>query len=137
MKSARRLWLAPNHPFLKRSAITLEDVANEPYIQLTIDGTEGSTARYWTARKLEPNIVFRSESVEAVRGLIAFGHGVTILSDMMYRRWSLEGDKIEVCDVADDIPTLDVGLMWKGDRISNAAAATFQNFCRIEGVKAT
>lgn len=133
LRSARRLWLAPQHPLLKQGRVTLEDVAREPYIQLTIDGAEGSTARYWKAKRLQPNIVFRTESVEAVRGLIAFGHGVTILSDMMYRPWSLEGDRVAMRDVADRIPSLDMGLLWRGESVANSAAAMFQDFCRVEG----
>jgi hypothetical protein len=46
----------------------------------------------------------RTESVEAIRSLIAFRQGVTILSDMMYRPWSLEGSRIEVREVAANIP---------------------------------
>ncbi|MFG1423533.1 LysR family transcriptional regulator [Roseixanthobacter liquoris] len=132
IQSVRRLWLSPRHPLLNREAISLADVANEPYIQLTIDEADVSTSSYWKANEQEPRIVLRTESVEAMRSLIAFGHGVTILSDMMYRPWSLEGDRVEVRDLTDKIPTMDTGLLWKGDQVRNRAAMTFQNFCRLE-----
>jgi len=130
--SMRRLWLSPKHPLLDRDAITLAEVALEPYIQLTIDGAEESTFEYWNEHGLEPNVVFRTQSVESVRSLIAFGHGVTILSDLMYRPWSLEGDRVEVRELFTPVPTMNAGLVWKRGQIRNPAAATFLKFCRAE-----
>lgn len=130
--SMRRLWLPPKHPLLDAEIITLDDVARQPYIQLLIDDAESSTHSYWSAYNLEPNIVVRTESVEAVRGLIASRNGVTILSDMMYRPWSLEGDRIEVREVAANIPTLNAGIAWPRAKALSLAAETFVEFCRIE-----
>jgi len=132
VRSTRRLWLPPKHPLLDVDVITLADVARLPYIQLMIDDAETSTHSYWRAHKLEPNIVARTESVEAVRGLVAFRNGVTILSDMMYRPWSLEGDRIEVREVAANIPTLNTGLAWPRAGVLSTAAKAFVEFCRIE-----
>src|ERR1700730_3255666 len=132
VRSMRRLWLPPKHPLLNQEIITLADVACQPYIQLLIDDAETSTHSYWKAHKLEPNILVRTASVEAVRGLIAFRNGVTILSDMMYRPWSLEGDRIEVREVAANIPTMNIGIAWSRAKNLNLATRTFVEFCRIE-----
>lgn len=35
--SRRRLWLSVEHPLLRASALTFEDIAKEPYIMLTVD----------------------------------------------------------------------------------------------------
>lgn len=130
--SMRRLWLPPKHPLLGQEIVTLMDVARQPYIQLVIDDAEASTSAYWRAHKAQPNIVIRTESVEAIRSLIAFRNGVTILSDMMYRPWSLEGDRIEVREVAGTIPTMNTGLAWSRSREPSLQARTFIEFCRIE-----
>jgi DNA-binding transcriptional LysR family regulator len=130
--SMRRLWLPPKHPLLNQEIITLADVARQPYIQLLIDDAETSTSAYWRAHDLQPNIIVRTESVEAVRSFIAFRNGVTILSDMMYRPWSLEGDRIEVREVAANIPTMNTGLVWSRAHELSDAARTFIEFCRIE-----
>jgi DNA-binding transcriptional LysR family regulator len=132
VRSMRRLWLPSKHPLLNAEIITLHDVAHQPYIQLLIDDAEISTHSYWKAHKLEPNIIVRTESVEAVRGLIAFRNGVTILSDTMYRPWSLEGDRIEVREVAANIPTMNIGVAWSRATNLDLAARTFVEFCRIE-----
>jgi DNA-binding transcriptional LysR family regulator len=133
VSSMRRLWLPAGHPLLHQDVVTLKDVALLPYIQLLIDDAEVSTANYWRRHNLRPNIAIRTESVEGIRSLIANGQGVTILSDMMYRPWSLEGDRIEVREVAATIPSLTTGVVWPRAASLNVAAQTFLNFCRTDG----
>ena len=130
--SMRRLWLPPKHPLLSQEIVTLADVAAQPYIQLLIDDAEFSTGAYWRAHNLQPNIIIRTESVEAMRSLIAHRQGVTILSDMMYRPWSLEGSRIEVREVAANIPTMNTGIVWPRAREPSAEVRAFIDFCRIE-----
>lgn len=132
VNSMRRLWLPSGHALLKSDVVTLRDVALLPYIQLLIDDAESSTADYWRRHRLAPNIVIRTESVEAIRSLIANGQGVTILSDMMYRPWSLEGDRIEVREIAADVPMMTTGVVWPRATRPTAAARTFLNFCRTD-----
>jgi DNA-binding transcriptional LysR family regulator len=131
-KSRRRLWTATNHPLLGKGKVTLRDVAKEPYIQLTIDEAAKTTLSYWSKHKLAPNVVFRTDSVEAVRSLVATGAGVTILSDMVYRPWSLEGDKLESREISQQIPTMDVGLAWSKSAELPPPARAFIEFCRME-----
>ena len=132
VQSRRRLWTAANHPLLARETVTLADIAQEPYIQLLIDEAENTTKSYWGWYDLQPRRVFRTESVEAVRSMVATGAGVTILSDMVYRPWSLEGDRLEAKTLANPIPTMDVGLAWPRGRPLSDAAQAFRDFCRME-----
>ena len=126
--SMRRLWLPPKHPLLNQEIVTLADVAAQPYIQLVIDDAEFTTGAYWRAHNLQPNIIIRTESVEAIRSLIAHRQGVTILSDMMYRPWSLEGSRIEVREVAANIPTMNTGLVWSRAREPTPKRAPLSTF---------
>jgi DNA-binding transcriptional LysR family regulator len=131
-KSRRRLWTSTGHPLLSKPKVTLKDVAKEPYIQLLIDEAATTTLSYWSKVKLTPNVIFSTESVEAVRSLVATGTGITILSDMVYRPWSLEGDKLESREIAAAIPTMDVGLAWSRAATLPAPAKAFIEFCRME-----
>jgi DNA-binding transcriptional LysR family regulator len=128
VQSKRRLWTPPSHPLLLKEKVNLEDVAKEPYIQLLIDEAEEATKKYWVKYNLTPHIAFRTSSVEAVRSMIATRAGVTILSDMVYRPWSLEGDRIQSCDIADEIPTMDVGLAWRKNSELSDMAKVFIDF---------
>jgi DNA-binding transcriptional LysR family regulator len=94
-RSRRRLWLPVEHPLLSAESISLADVARLPYVMLTVDEANQTASRYWAPTGLSPNVIFVTSSVEAVRSMVADGLGVTVLSDMVYRPWSLEGLRIE------------------------------------------
>jgi DNA-binding transcriptional LysR family regulator len=131
MRSRRRLWLPAEHPLLRVPDIGLADVAEHPYVMLTVDEASHTAGRYWSRTAHRPNVVFRTSSVEAVRSMVAAGMGVTILSDMVYRPWSLEGQRIETRVVADDIPSMDVGLAWLRNRPMSAATRAFHDFLSL------
>ncbi|MBW5414497.1 LysR family transcriptional regulator [Pseudomonas sp. MAG002Y] len=128
IRSRRQLWLASHHPLMTKPDITLKDVAEHAYILGTVEEGEASTQRYWHARGLEPKVAFRTSSMESVRGLVAHGFGVTILSDMVFRTWSLEGKKIEVRPLNDAVPPMELGLIWKPDTELPTAAEAFRQF---------
>lgn len=131
MRSRRRLWLSTDHPLLAADRISLADVAAQPYVMLTVDEAKDTAGRYWARAGLEPQVTFATSSVEAVRSMVASGMGVTILSDMVYRPWSLEGQRIELRSVQEDIPSMDVGLAWCKTRPLAPAAAVFRAFMSV------
>jgi DNA-binding transcriptional LysR family regulator len=111
--SPYRLWLPLGHPLAQQETITLEELAGQPLIQLMVDEIEGETRRLTAAMPVKPEMAFRTRSVEAVRSLVATGAGLAILPSLVYRPWSLEGDRIETRDVSGDLPSVQVGLAWR------------------------
>ena len=130
-KSRRRLWVDAHHKFLKQRSVTIQDISNEPYIMLTVDEASNTAQRYWNLTPYKPETVFRTSSVEAVRSMVANGMGISILSDMVHRPWSLEGRRVETLEVADKIPTMDVGLAWGNSHEHSAAAKAFIDFMHL------
>lgn len=128
MRSRRRLWLPPGHRLLSVPTISLKQIAEEPYVMLTVDEADQTAAKYWHDAGLEPNIVFNTSSVEAIRSMVASGMGVSILSDMVYRPWSLEGQRLETRNVNADIPTMDVGFAWSKQNPATTEAKSFLDF---------
>jgi DNA-binding transcriptional LysR family regulator len=131
MRSTRRLWLAADHHLLNRTEITLSDVSAEDYVMLTVDEARKTSSRYWTLAGFAPQVVLSTSSVEGVRSLVASGVGVTILSDMVYRPWSLEGQRIEARRLVEPIPSMDVGLAWARSTPISSAAAAFRAFMSV------
>jgi DNA-binding transcriptional LysR family regulator len=120
--SPYRLWLPLGHPLTQRQSIGLADIAAEPFIMLTVDEIEEATVNLLGAMGSRPNVAFRTRSVEAVRSLVATGAGVALLPDLVYRPWSLEGDRIESRDVSAALPVVQVGVLWRrGSTLSPAA----------------
>jgi DNA-binding transcriptional LysR family regulator len=119
--SPYRLWLPLGHPLSTQQSISLSDVSSEPLIMLTVDEIEEATVKLLGALGQKPQIAFRTRSVEAVRSLVATGAGVSLLPDLVYRPWSLEGDRIEYRDVSGTLPVVQVGIVWrKGSKLSRA-----------------
>lgn len=127
-RSLRRLWLPSEHPLLSQPEVTLADVARQPFVMLTVDEANRTAGRYWNTAGLVPNVVFTTSSVEAVRSMVAAGMGVTILSDMVYRPWSLEGQRLEQRSLKESIPSMDVGLTWARGRQLSETARVFRSF---------
>ena len=128
VRSRRQLWMAPGHPLAKLASPSLKDIAQHPYIMVTADEAETSTLAYWKSRRHQPNVVFRTMSIEAVRGLVAHGFGVTALSDMVFRPWSLEGKRIEARPILDVVPPMEVGAIWHPGRAMSTPVEALQQF---------
>lgn len=131
--SPYRLWLPLGHRLATAEAVGIDDLAAEPLIMLSVDEIEESTARVLSALGTRPNVAFRTRSVEAVRSLVATGAGVALLPDLVYRPWSLEGDRIEIRDVSGRLPAVQVGLAWRRGAPLGEIARAFVQTARATG----
>lgn len=129
--SPRRLWAPTGHRLLQQEAVSLKDIAEEDYIMLTVDEAAYTSQRYWARTGLSPRVRLRTSSVEAVRSLVANGQGVTILSDMVYRPWSLEGRRLETMVPSDQIPPMNVGLAWRKGAEFTPQMTLFRDYFRM------
>lgn len=130
IRSPRRLWLPSRHPLLARDKVTLAEISQEPYIMLTVDEAAHTSQRYWAGTRFEPQVILRTSSVEAVRSMVANSQGISILSDMVYRPWSLEGRRLETADIVNDVPAMDVGLVWRRNAHFTPVMNAFRNYFR-------
>ncbi|UVC10948.1 LysR family transcriptional regulator [Rhizobium sp. TH2] len=126
--SPYRLWLPLGHKLGGADIISVKDIAQEPLIMLTVDEIEENTGKLLTALGAKPHVAFRTRSVEAVRSLVATGAGIALLPDLVYRPWSLEGDRIESRDVSGALPVVQVGLVW---RRGSSLPASAKEFLRV------
>ncbi len=131
IRSRRRLWLSSDNRLVGLSSVSLQDISNEPYIMLTVDEASNTALRYWNQTPYRPKVIFRTSSVEAVRSMVADGMGVSILSDMVYRPWSLEGRRLEVTTVTEAIPSMGVGLAWARNSERSPATDAFCEFMHL------
>ena len=130
IRSPRRLWLPSRHHLLSREKVTLEEISREPYVMLTVDEAADTSQRYWAQCRMEPQIIVRTSSIEAVRSMVANGQGVSILSNMVYRPWSLEGRRLETTEIVDMVPAMDVGLVWRRNASFTHEMTAFRNYFR-------
>jgi len=118
-----RIWLPLGHPKAESQRIAIAELAGEALVLLAIDEIAEATEEAWRRAGLRPPVAIRTRSVEAARSLVATGAGIAILPDLTYRPWSLEGDRIEARDLAEDLPRVEVAVIWRrGSPLSPVAA---------------
>ena len=105
---------------------------------LTVDEAHQTASRYWRPDRASSerhlcDLLGRSRAQHGWDGL-----GVTILSDMVYRPWSLEGQRIEQRNVLTPIPTMDVGLRggsrrnWRERRERSRTSSAFPSTAELK-----
>jgi DNA-binding transcriptional LysR family regulator len=130
LSSRRRLWVPSKHPLLSESSVGLKEISEQPYVMLTVDEAAHTSLKYWSNTPYQPSVTLRTSSVEAVRSMVANGLGVTILSDMVLRPWSLEGKRIETIVPRNPIPPMDVGLAWRRNAHFTPVMEAFRSYFR-------
>lgn len=130
IRSLRQLWIAPGHALLSQSIISLRDIEKLPFLMLETDQYPTVITQVWQHAGYQPSIHFRSNSFEAVRSLVAQGNGITILSDLVYRPWSLNGQRVIRRTIEDCITYMDVGVVtYTGQQLS-VPAQRLRDFLR-------
>ncbi len=112
-RSQNRVWLPSNHQLAASEELTLADCANCDQIVLEADRIDELMTRVWARHQLKPRIILRTSSLEAVRSLVGAGAGIAVLPDFLYRPWTLDAEHVEVRRLRDEVPTVDVGLVWR------------------------
>jgi DNA-binding transcriptional LysR family regulator len=128
VRSRRRVWAGVSHPLARQTMATLQEIAEHPYIMLTVDDADTAALRHWDGKRPDLKVAMRTSSLEALRGLVAYGFGISILSDLVYRPWSLEGKKIVAIPISDPVAPMDVGLLWPRKREPSGLADLFRQF---------
>lgn len=131
IRSQRRLWVSQGHPLLNKAVIRLADIENVPFLLLDTDEYPHVIRDHWRTRGGQPAITFSTSSFEAVRSLVAKGKGVTILSDLVYRPWSLEGLRVMRRTIEDSITYMDVGAVTLKGAALSAPAGIVLDYLRV------
>ncbi len=129
-RSPNRVWMAANHPLAERDEVTLEDCTRHDLIVLEADRIEDLMRSIWARHHLKPRVMLKTSSLEAVRSLVGVGAGITVLPDFLYRPWTLDAEHVEARQLRDELPTVDVGLVWRRGLSVKPAAAEFIEVAR-------
>ncbi|WP_313296107.1 LysR family transcriptional regulator [Diaphorobacter sp.] len=130
-RSRRQLWVAADHEYAGRGSVSFEELAALPYVMPMVDEGDRNARRYWADAGHTPRKIIQTSSMEALREMVALNLGVTILSDMVFRPWSLDGRRIHAVPMVAHLPVMEVGLAWAAGRtLSPCAAALEQFLCR-------
>ena len=129
-RSPNRVWLPANHELASAEEITLAECAGCEQIVLEADRIDDLMTGVWARHQLKPRVILRTSSLEAVRSLVGAGAGIALLPDFLYRPWTLDAEHVEVRRLRDEVPTVDVGLVWRRGSGLKPAAAEFIELAR-------
>ncbi|NRF65964.1 LysR family transcriptional regulator [Aquincola sp. S2] len=129
-RSANRVWLPSNHVLAEQEELTLADCATQDQVVLEADRIDELMARVWARHYLKPHVLLRTSSLEAVRSLVGAGAGIAVLPDFLYRPWTLDAEHVEARALRDEVPTVDVGLVWRRGSGLKPAAQEFIDLAR-------
>ena len=129
-RSPSRVWLAANHPLAAKDELTLAECAAADQIVLEADRIDDLMRGVWARHQLRPRSILRTTSLEAVRSLVGAGAGIAVLPDFLYRPWTLDAEHVDVRPLRDDVPTVDVGLVWRRGSAMKPATSEFIELAR-------
>src|SRR6478672_9818814 len=100
--------LARDHPLADSEAVDLADLADEPMVLLDLPESREYFETMLIAAGVTPQIRYRSASYETVRGLVARGHGYSILNQLPAHRETYDGGAVTAVAIRDDLPGLPI-----------------------------
>jgi DNA-binding transcriptional LysR family regulator len=100
--------LPPEHRLAGRSRVHLEDLAHEPMVLLDLPHSRDYFQQMLASAGVTPLIRYRSASYETVRGLVARGHGYSILNQRPVDDVTYGGAHVLPRPIADDLPPLSI-----------------------------
>ncbi len=105
-----RAVLPSGHRLARQKQATLATLAAEPLILLDLPQSTDYFMALFRARGLEPTIRYRTPSFELARGLVAAGHGYSLLNLAPASDETYGGGSVAVRPLDDDVPALKIML---------------------------
>ena len=102
--------MGPDHPLAGRDRIYVFELASEPMVLLDLPHSRDYFTDVFTRRGIAPVVRHRFTSFEAVRAMVARGHGFTLLNQRPVHDLTYDGGRLVVIDLAEETPSLDVVL---------------------------
>ncbi|QBK03908.1 LysR family transcriptional regulator [Hylemonella gracilis] len=118
------------HPLAQQSAVTLEELAPEPYVLLDLPMSRDYFTSLFTQARVTPNIVARSRSEEVVRSMVANGIGYALFNVRPKSNQSLDGKRMVRVRLAGNNRPMLLGLATYKPMKQSRLVRVFMERCR-------
>ena len=102
--------VAADHPLAGRATIDLAELADEPFVLLDLPHSRDYFWSLVTATGITPEVRHRSHNYEAVRSLVALGHGFSVLHQRPATDHTYSGARVAALALTNEHPPLDLVL---------------------------
>jgi DNA-binding transcriptional LysR family regulator len=118
------------HPLAQQSAVTLEELAPEPFVLLDLPMSRDYFTSLFAKAGVTPNIVARSRSEEVVRSMVANGFGYAMFNVRPKSNMSLDGKRLVRVRLAGANRPMLLGLATYKSMRQSRLASVFMERCR-------
>ncbi|ADG77024.1 Transcriptional regulator, LysR family OS=Tsukamurella paurometabola (strain ATCC 8368 / DSM/ CCUG 35730 / CIP 100753 / JCM 10117 / KCTC 9821 / NBRC 16120/ NCIMB 702349 / NCTC 13040) OX=521096 GN=Tpau_0382 PE=3 SV=1 [Tsukamurella paurometabola] len=100
-----------SHPLAQNASVHLSELADEPMALLDLPHSRDYFRRIFAAAGVEPNVRYRSTTVETCRALVGRGLAYTVLNFQSAVPMALDGHPVASVPIADASPALTMVLL--------------------------
>jgi flavin reductase (DIM6/NTAB) family NADH-FMN oxidoreductase RutF/DNA-binding transcriptional LysR family regulator len=122
--------VSEGHPFAIRAEVTLAELATEPLILLDAPPSGDVFLSLFRERGIEPNIRYRTGSMEMLRGMVGHGLGYSILVTQAATDRTYDGKCLKVVRIEDDVSPRHLVFAHRCDSPLSRPAQNFLAACR-------
>jgi flavin reductase (DIM6/NTAB) family NADH-FMN oxidoreductase RutF len=122
--------LPEGHPLSLAPAVALEDLVQEPLALLDIEPSRDYFLSLFKDRGLEPNIAFRTKSLEMARGFVGHGLGYSILAAKPANSMTYDGRALVARPLSGAVKNSHLVLATLASRKLSPMALEFAAHCR-------
>ncbi|WP_325557427.1 LysR family transcriptional regulator [Hypericibacter adhaerens] len=122
--------LPADHRLARRRVISLKALAEEPCVLLDMPISRDYFASVFGALGLTPQVRYRTQSVEAVRSLVANGLGYTVLNHPSRTLTTYDGKETRAVRLTDPLPVAPIAAVYLSDHKLRPVAQAFLDFMR-------
>jgi len=121
--------LPETHKLSNRSSVSLKELEEESYVLFDAPGSREYFGRLFSKVGIEPEISFRSTSLEAVRSAVGSGMGFSILSMKPPSLTSYDGNNLVNLNIRDDIVATPIVMISNASSKLEPIQQNFINHC--------
>jgi len=122
--------LPAEHRLARRRAISLKELIDEPCVLLDMPISRDYFASLFGALGVSPQVRYRTQSVEAVRSLVANGLGYTVLNHPSRTLATYDGKQTRAVKLTDPLPPAPIAAVHLADHEPRPVARAFLDFTR-------
>lgn len=122
--------LPARHRLARRPAVSLKELIDEPLVLLGLPQSRDYFLSVFYGLGLQPRVAHETPSFEMVRGLVANGHGYSVMHSRPVSEQALDGMRLVYRPVSEKIRPTQLGLARRKDARPRRMATAFADFCR-------
>ena len=122
--------LPARHPLAGRAKLRLRELAGEPLVLLGLPDSRSYFLSVFAEAGFEPEIACETRSFEMVRGLVANGHGYSLLHSRAPHRRALDGATLACVPLAEPRREIHMGLARLSEVRATRMDRAFAEVCR-------